>query len=281
MVNVPVGVLVATLLPVAAALAVVAVVTGWHRRLLEGQVALPGRAWDLRAYVGLLGAVLVFNGVVRPRVDDVSPAFGLNLTDAIYAFEGGFVAHLQALTPEPLFVYFSAVYIVGYVVLLVFPPLAYAVLDDADHVATLLVAYAVNYFLGALCYIVVVAHGPRNWRPELFEAPLYSTLPDVMYITSAVNTNTNVFPSLHASMAVTVLLFAVFTREEYPRWLVIAAVLAPSVVLATMVLGIHWLADVIAGTALAFVSVGIARWAVARIRGDREPYHRPTDPVRF
>jgi len=281
MVNIPPRVLLSTLVPVLATLAVVAVVTGWHRRALAGRVNVRDRSRALWPYVGLLGLVLVFNGIVRPRVDDVSTAFGINFTDAIFAFEGEFVAHLQDLVPEPLFLYFSAAYIVGYVVLLAFPPFAYVVLDDVEHVAALFVAYATNYFLGALCYIAVVAHGPRNWRPELFEQPLYTTIPDVMYLTSAVNTNTNVFPSLHTSMAVTVLAFAVITRKEYPRWLAITGVLAPSVVLATMVLGIHWLTDVIAGTALALLSVGVARWTVARFRDDHEPRHRPTEPVRF
>lgn len=281
MLNIPPRVLLYTLMPVLATLATVALLTGWHRRALAGRVDFRARARALWPYVGLLGLVLVFNGLVRPRIDNVSTAVGINFTHSIFAFEGLFVARVQDLTPEPLFAYFSAVYIVGYVVLLAFPPLAYVVLDDADHAAALLVAYATNYFLGALCYVVVVAHGPRNWRPGLFEQPLYDTLPDVMYLTSAVNTNTNVFPSLHTSMAVTVLAFAVFTRREYPRWLAIVAVLAPSVVLATMVLGIHWLTDVLAGIGLALLSVGVARWAVARFRGDHEPYHRPTDPVRF
>lgn len=281
MAEIPPRVLLFTLGPVMVSLTVIAGVTGWHRRALTRRVSLRDRARTLVPYAGVLGLVLAFNGIVRPRVDEFSTAFGLNFTEAIYRFEGAFVAHVQDLTPEPLVVYFSAVYIVGYVVLLAFPPLAYGVLDEVEPVAALLVAYAINYLLGALCYVVVVAHGPRNWRPDLFEAPLYATIPDVRYLTDAVNANTNVFPSLHTSLSVTVLVFAVLTREEYPRWLAIAAVLAPSVVLSTMVLGIHWLTDVLAGIALALISVGLARWTVARVRGDQDASHRPTEPVRF
>ena len=84
-------------------------------------------------------------------------------------------------------------------------------------------------------------------RSDLWEVP-----------TVHINSNTNVFPSLHASLSITVLLLAWTTRAEFPRWVVLAAVLAGSVVLSTMALGIHWATDVVAGIALTFVAMTLS-----------------------
>jgi membrane-associated phospholipid phosphatase len=54
---------------------------------------------------------------------------------------------------------------------------------------------------------------------------------------------------------VTVALLAVDSHDEYPLWTPIAVFLAASVVLSTVVLGIHWVTDVVAGMALAAGSV--------------------------
>jgi membrane-associated phospholipid phosphatase len=271
-----------TLGPTLVLVAVFAVVTGWFgyaRAAIRGD--LRKRALALAPYAGVLVLVLLFNAVVRPRVDEFSAAFAVTFTDDIHGFEGDLVAHLQDAIPEPFFLYFSAVYVIGYGALLIYPPVAYVVLEDYVKPSMLFVAYAVNYFVGALLYMVFSVYGPRNQLVGLVEAPLFEEFPDIMYLTSAINTNSNAFPSLHTSMAVTVLCFAWITREEYPVWLAITAVLVPSVVLATMALGIHWFTDVIAGVALALFSVGVAVWIVPRLRGEVDDDRRPLEPVRF
>ncbi|WP_248517369.1 phosphatase PAP2 family protein [Salinarchaeum laminariae] len=271
-----------TLGPTVALVVVFALVTGWlgyARAALDRDPV--GRVIELLPYVSVLAVVLLFNAYLRPRIDDFSSAFAVNFTHEIHDFEGNLVAHLQEAIPEPMFLYFSAVYVIGYGALLMYPPIAYIVLDDVVKPAMLFVAYAVNYFVGALCYIVFNVFGPRNLQVGRVRQPLFEEFPEVMYITSAINTNSNAFPSLHTSMAVMVLVFAWYTREEYPRWLAIVAVIAPSVVLATMALGIHWFTDVIAGIGLALLSVGTAQWSVALYRGDGDDDRRPLDPVKL
>jgi len=219
---------------------------GWLPRLREVRYPLVA-----------LSVVLVVSAVGRGALADLSRIVGFRLTGLIYAIEGDFVTWIQAtfVVPE-LTVYFSWVYVYGYVFLLVFPFIAYAALPESATLKRLIVAYALNYGIGLIIYTLVFAHGPRNI--EVATSLLYTHNPDFQALTSEVNENTNVFPSLHTSLSVTAAVFGVLTRKEYPLWAPLAGLLALSVMIATMYLGIHWLIDVIAGVALALGSVALA-----------------------
>jgi membrane-associated phospholipid phosphatase len=211
-------------------------------------------------YVGVLGLILLANSQLRNFGNQISLDFGLRITGNIYDIEGAFVAWVQSFQSPELTLYFSLIYVYGYVYLLVFPFLAFAMLDESDRFRKLVIAYGLNYTIGLACYILFVAYGPRNLLPGQVEGLLYTTWPQSQLLTSEVNTNTNVFPSLHSSLAVTVALLARKTREEYPYWYPIAIVLAVSVCLSTMYLGIHWGTDVVAGILLALLSVRASDW---------------------
>lgn len=213
---------------------------------------------DVTPVAVVLGTVLAVNGVIRDIGIDLSWLVGVNITGYIYALERQFVAELQSLAIPELTIYFSFVYVFGYVFLLTFPVVAYALHDDSRPLHATLVAYILNYGLGLVSYILFIAYGPRNFMPELVESLLYTTWPQAQLLTSEVNVNTNVFPSLHSSLSITVALLAYRTRDVYPEWTVVAAFLAGSVVVSTMYLGIHWLVDVIAGGGLAILSVSLA-----------------------
>lgn len=225
------------------------------------------RLRDVAPYATLLVVIYSFSRGVH-RLTERYAGIGVDITDALYAVEGTFVAELQRVVPAVLVDYFAFVYVFGFAFLLVFPPVAYFVLPSQRYLKELLVAYGVNYGGGSLCYLSFVAYGPRNVLPDLVREPLYDGYPQVQSVSAAVSSNTNVFPSLHASLAVTVLLLAWHTRAAYPRWLSIASVLVASVVVSTMVLGIHWLLDVIAGVVLALVSVGVGRLIVGNPDAD-------------
>ncbi|WP_122090301.1 phosphatase PAP2 family protein [Halalkalicoccus subterraneus] len=225
---------------------------------------------DLRPRLGLaapglalLIAVLIVNSLTRRAAQQLSWLFGFQITDRIYRLEGDFVAWIQTFQTAELTIYFSAIYVYGYVFLLVFPLLAYLALSEQRPLHEITIAYTANYAIGLVCYLLFVAYGPRNL--DVAQQLMYNVYPSSRLLTSAVNTNTNVFPSLHTSLSMTVLLFAWRTRDAYPRWLAIAAVVAVSIVLSTMYLGIHWLTDVTAGTGLAVLSYwlgvrGADRW---------------------
>lgn len=226
------------------------------------------RLVDLTPYLALTGACYLFKKATHDLSLRVSLLLDWDITALLYAVEGAFVAGLQDAVPDPLDPYFSAVYMFGFTYLLLTPLVAYFLLSDQRHLKALLVAYVLNYGVGVAFYTLFVAYGPRNFLPALVEEPMFTMYPQSKDLTSAVGANTNVFPSLHTSMSVTVALFARRTRDAYPRWFLIASFVAGSVVLSTMVLGIHWLVDVLAGVVLGLWSVRAATRAVALMEGD-------------
>jgi len=219
----------------------------WRRRLLEITPALV-----------LLGLALFVNSHVRQVGPDVSWVIGYEITDTILAVEGEFVVWLQSFATPVTTTYFSYMYVYGYAFLLTFPFLAYLTLRDTRPARVLLWSYLFNYMLGLVVYLLIVAYGPRNILPHLVEGLLYTTFPEYQHLTRQVNRSTNVFPSLHTSLSMTVLFVAIYTRDTFGRWLPIASIFAISIVISTMFLAIHWASDVVAGIVLAAISVVLA-----------------------
>ena len=213
--------------------------------------------------VVLVGALLV-NRWVRQSAPAFSDEYGLHATTLIHRLEGDFILVFQAIASESATSYFSFIYVYGYAFLLLFPILAYFTLSETDLFRRLLAAYTFNYAVGVVLYVLVVAYGPRNLMVEGLDTVLYEARPEYQYVTRQVNRNSNVFPSLHTSLSATVAAFAVLSRDDLPRWLPVAVLLAGSVVVSTMYLGIHWGIDVLAGLVLAYASIVFSRLVVGR-----------------
>ncbi len=238
-----------------------------RRRLVQTLREWPTRVRAMVPIATFLVAVLLLNSAARQLVPELSWMIGWRFTDGIRDIEGQFILWLQAQATPEITAYFSFIYIYGYVFLLVFPVVAYFMLSNTRPLRELLAAYSLNYTLGLVCYTLVIAYGPRNLWPDLVQALLYDTYPQYQHLTRQVNRNTNVFPSLHTSLAATVMFMAYRTRDVYRGWYLVALFLGTSVAISTMYLGIHWAIDVIAGIALAWLSVHLAailvgRWSV-------------------
>ncbi|TYL35933.1 phosphatidylglycerophosphatase [Natronococcus pandeyae] len=237
-----------------------------RERLVETTAAWRSRFRASAPAIGVLLVVLLLNRVVRWRGDQISSAVGgIHMTETFYRFEGEFILLFQSIATDELTMYFSAIYIYGYTFMLVFPVVAYFALSDSRIFRRLLTAYSLNYLLGLSLYLLVIAYGPRNVMPEVLEVTmLYDNSPQYQHLTREVNRPTNVFPSLHTSLAAIVAMFAYTTRSSYPKWFPVAVVLAISVAISTMYLGIHWAIDVVAGLALAAICVVLSDHLVGR-----------------
>ena len=265
-----VGLLVRLLSAVALMLVLAGIVLIGRERLRATAASLPTRLRGAAPSLGVLAVTLGVDKVARDVGPEISWVIGWNVTGLIYALEGTLVARIQALATPWLTAYFAFVYLAGYVFLLVFPLVAYLALEDGAAFRRTTIAYTVNYGAGLVVYVLVIAYGPRNLIPDAVQPLLYSTYPSAQLLTSEVNVNTNVFPSLHTSLSVTAAFMAYRTRAAYRGWFLLAVPLAASVAFSTMYLGIHWATDVVAGAALGAASVYAAD-AVLRRRGEDAP----------
>ena len=247
---------------VAALCAVGAVTLVGRSRLTTLRTELRPRLRDSAPYLAVLIVVLILNSIIRDSAQDLSWQIGFEITYLLAEYDAGIVAAIQSFKSGVLTLYFSSIYVYGYVFLLVFPVLAYVALSDSKPFQQLVVAYSINYFIGLALYILFVAYGPRNWflaeGAAAYENLLYTTSTEYEFLTSEVNSRTNVFPSLHTSLSATVAAFAYKTRDVYPVWFGITIVLAISIIISTMYLGIHWAVDILFGLGLAGLSVYVA-----------------------
>jgi membrane-associated phospholipid phosphatase len=221
------------------------------------------RLLDGAPHLGVLVLVLLFSRFWRPVGRELSLFAGVNITHTLYSLEGEIVAQVQSIATTELTWALSFVYVIGYGFLLTFPLVAYLLLDDLRALRVTVLAYTINYLTGLLFYSVFVAFGPRNYMPGQVEELLYVVWPQIEFLTTDINTNTNVFPSLHTSLSVTIALLAWWTRDSYPQWLYVSVPLAACVIFSTMYLGLHWMTDVVVGMLLGIASVVVAMWGAA------------------
>lgn len=153
-------------------------------------------------------------------------------------------------------------YSISYFVL--FPLLGVAVMialarrEEIAPFRVMCLAIAADYMISLPLFLMFPV--PERWAyPEshaiLLSDQWSSALINAIRPMSALN---NSFPSTHVSLTVIIIavcwLFKVRLRNT-------VTALGITVVLATFVLGIHWLADIIAGVTVGLLSVGIAwRW---------------------
>lgn len=234
------------------------------------------RLADVAPYIGVTALFFLAKRATHGYSLRLSHELDWDITAELYAVEGLFVAHFQDLVPDALLGFFSAMYMFGFPYLLVTAPLLYFLLPARRHLKELLVAYVLNYLIGSIFYTLFIAYGPRVHLSAV-DGLMYQSYPQTQTVTSTISSNTNVFPSLHTSLSIVVLLFAWRSRGISRRWFSIASFVATTVILSTMILGIHWLVDVVAGVGLGVWTVLAASRLVARAEGDTGPVPAPDE----
>jgi membrane-associated phospholipid phosphatase len=282
-VSIPPALLQQIVLVVGALLLISAVTIIGISRLGRLRRHLVSRLREVSPYLALLAIVFIVNSFVRDHGQVLSWLLDWQVTGYIYTIEGNLVAHIQTyltgdfltlpvlteltarvqeytgvVPADQVTAVFSMIYVYGYVFLMVFPFVAYLSNNRLDTFRKLMLAYAFNYTIGVLCYVLFISYGPRNLLYPEVQSLMYEWWPRSQFVTGEINSNTNVFPSLHSSISTTVALLAYRTRDVYPGWLYVSAPLAVMVMVSTMFLGIHWGVDVVAGIGLAAVSIVLA-----------------------
>ena len=179
----------------------------------------------------------------------------------IYELEGPIVVAFQAITSAPLTLFFTAAYLVGFPVIVLFTYFKLKAHDERE-ARRYALAYVVLVLL-ALPFFLFFPVGIPALYPGVSVQPLiFDVSPVIRSGMLATDTMVKAFPSLHTGLAV---LAALYARKATPRYAVTAFVLTGIIVLSTFYLGIHWLVDAV----FAVVLVGVAYWVSRRIDPDR------------
>ncbi len=175
----------------------------------------------------------------------VTRDLGYDLTPFVHSIEGDLVARLQRFSTPLLNGFFSWIYAPGFVALVSLPPVVWFGIRKNRATAEYVTAFCANYVF-ALPFYVFAPVREVGWSQLSRARPLMEDVwPGVTDMLRSASALDNCFPSLHVSCTLTAFWFA---RRHGPQTLAwttgIGALLTAW---ATMVLGIHWATDVVAG----------------------------------
>jgi DNA-binding SARP family transcriptional activator/membrane-associated phospholipid phosphatase len=230
--------------------------TGLAARL-AGSPILRSRA----GLAALLAAVFAINWIetsLETRFDGRVPSTGvlrLELARAAHWFEGHATFAGHEMANRAVVLGYTSAYFFIFPLLLLGVGIALVRRRDIRPFRVISLAAVINYAV-CLPFFLFFPVPERWWYADagaILLSDLWSDrLIDAIRPISGLD---NSFPSVHVSLTVLAVL-ASFVFHLRLRWTVLY--LGVAVVLATLVLGIHWLADVIAGAAAGVLSLAIA-----------------------
>lgn len=233
---------------------------------------LEGRLWIVILLTAIFTANLV-ETAAETWVKEVSPATGAVLTswgdDLAWAsarFERGLSFLHHDVAGKLTYYSYSVSYFFIFPVLCLAVALALACRKEVSPFRVYAFALTADYLVSLPFFFLFPI--PERWAvPDsgaILLSDLWSShLIDALRPMSGLD---NCFPSFHVSMTVIAILVAYRFRL---RLRVAALGLGSTVVLSTLVLGIHWIADMIAGAAVAWLSVALAVYLDARMKRRR------------
>lgn len=221
--------------------------------------------------VWLLVGVLAVN-VLETSVDNWLGVHSLLVTDlrdqlahAMEWVEGPLTFRGHAATNDVAAYGYSLVYFVLFPGLFIAVAWVLARLRELSAFRTFVMAVVIDYALSLPFFLLFPV--PERWSFSGSGAVLLSDRWTSMLIevTRPLSGLDNCFPSFHVSLTV-IMVFAAFIYRLPLRRAILAV--GGALVLSTFVLGIHWLADIVAGAAVGAISVDVAlrlerRWSLA------------------
>jgi membrane-associated phospholipid phosphatase len=226
------------------------------------------RHWNLRLWTRALardgwvvaGLVLMLvPEVIESQIDPfLTRHLGLDFTPLLAVMDGDLHVRLQALLPERwLHAVFTFAYVAGYPFLIIFTPMLGIWMGRGAMARRALGAYAFCYAVALPFYLFFPVREVWHYDPTVQNvATSYEWVRNHLYSFNEVN---NCFPSLHT--AISVAMAGVAWHGPSRRYRHLSWVLAAMIVFSTVYLGIHWVADVAAGLALAAVAIHfVDRW---------------------
>jgi DNA-binding SARP family transcriptional activator/membrane-associated phospholipid phosphatase len=224
--------------------------------------------------LALLAGVFVFNWLQTALESWLAPRLGvitelrLQFARAAHWFEGNYTFEYHELTNRTAVIGYSAAYFFLLPALLIAVGVACYRRPTLRPFRTFSLAVALDYLISLPFFLFMPV--PERWTyPESGAMVLsdmwVSSLIDLFRPISALD---NSFPSFHVSLTVLLVLTSFVFRLRY-RWSVLF--LGIPVAMATLVLGIHWVTDLIAGAALGVLSVLFALRIERSLPADTTP----------
>ncbi len=240
--------------------------------LLPAIVALGGAAfipfrrefWDpaiLKArfmkhgWVILGGFAVVGLAIVQTQLNRVIwPLVALDVTDAIKGFEMGLHAPIQSALGPSVVIPLAVAYLIGFPFLIFFSLTYYVWLGKGRTAKRALAAFALPYLFAIPLFFIMPVHEVWTVGSAQNLAVVSPWIAQFLYAFNDVGNN---FPSLHTAISVTL---AYVAWKWAPRpFAYVSIAIAALIVPATVILGIHWFVDVVAGLALAAFVVWVIR----------------------
>jgi membrane-associated phospholipid phosphatase len=205
----------------------------------------------------LLAVVFVFNlgeTALEERTSSTVTSRGLEFASALHWLEGAAPFENHDVSNVVSVYGFSVAYFIVFPLLIL--ATALALVRKGPHAfPTYALALAIDYACSLPFFLMFPV--PERWAYPDANAILLSDLWDSRLIEAfrPMSALDNCFPSFHSSMTVIVILCCLVFRVGFR---LTAIPLGAMVLLSTYALGVHWMGDVIAGTALGIISVALA-----------------------
>ncbi|MEA1909232.1 MAG: phosphatase PAP2 family protein [Euryarchaeota archaeon] len=176
-------------------------------------------------------------------------------TAYIEQIEGSMVAGFQSMATPALTYLMTFVYIVFFSSVVIFTFIVLAYTEQTSELKRFSLVFILNYLIAFPFYLLfpvtVTGYALPNVQPLMYELH-----PDIYSAITMVDPLDNCFPSLHVALMFSTFLIIYGTNLRRYRLFLIFAF--PTVVFATLYLGVHWAIDIIAGMALSVFTLHIA-----------------------